>query len=205
MTSPGSSHSPGSSSLPAGAGSRIKGVSLIEIVRVLRKNRLASDALLPPALKGYLHDRILASEWYPEEDYLALLLVLGNILGPLVSGDVWEVIGEAGAEKDFGGVYSSMVKKRDPWSSLALADKIWNLYRDSGRLELKREGPGRARVFLHSYPCACPEVCGTVTGYLKKLVELCDAKNTRVKLVRAPAPDVGPSEWTIEFTESFGG
>jgi len=184
--------------------SRIKGVTLIEIVRVLRKNRVEAEALVPAAYHGYLRDRLLANEWYPEEDYLVLLKALGALLRPAISGDVWEFIGETGAEQDFGGVYSAVVRKHDPWSSLMMADKIWKLYRDTGRLTVTREGPGKARVELSAYPSVCPEVCGTVTGYLKKLVHACGARDVRVRLLSAQPANLGPSEWSIEFTARSG-
>ncbi|HVU03825.1 MAG TPA: DUF2378 family protein [Polyangiaceae bacterium] len=178
---------------------RIKGTSVIEIVRVLRKNKDAARALLPPELHRYLEDRLLSSSWYPEEDYLTLLLALGRVLSPLVSGDVWSFLGHQGAVKDFTGIYSSVIRHGDPWGALSHLNAIWHIYRDSGTLSLDRTGPGSARVLLRDYPTACPEVCGTVSGYLRAVVELSGGTDVKVVLLRAPRMDVGPSEWSLEF------
>ncbi len=183
---------------------RIKGVSLIEVVKVLRANREAAESLVDPALHPYLHDRLLASEWYPEDEYLVLLEAAGRILKPLLTMDVWEFMGEQGAHKDFTGLYASVVRKNDPWGTLRHAGKIWSMYRDTGRLLVERRDEELANLSLHDYANAGPMVCGTLTGYYRELLRLSGASSVRVKMTILRPPGEGPTQWTAEFQGSRG-
>lgn len=179
---------------------RIKGTALIRMVQVLRHNREAARALLPKELHGpYLDERLLPSSWYPEEHYKVLLLALGRMIRPMIDGDVWEFIGVEGAKKDFAGIYSSAIRPGDPQGSLERVDRIWPLYRDTGRLEVEMQGVGAARIFLHDYPLACPEICGTMTGYLREFLTIAGAQDVTARLVDVPPSSEGPAEWSIAF------
>ncbi len=178
---------------------RIKGVSLIEVVKVLRANRDAALGLLHSKLHPYLHDRLLASQWYPEEDYLVLLEAAGKIMEPLLTMDVWEFMGEQGAHKDFTGLYASVVRKGDPWGTLRHAGKIWSMYRDTGRLSVERQSETLAHLALHDYVNAGSMVCGTLTGYYRELLRLSGASHVRVKMTVLRAYGEGPTEWTAAF------
>ena len=46
----------------------IKGIGMVGIVKVLRALRKDSEAKLPQALHHYLNERVIVTEWYPEED-----------------------------------------------------------------------------------------------------------------------------------------
>jgi hypothetical protein len=176
----------------------IKGPSLIEIVKVLRKNKPITKSFIPQDLHHYLHERLLASEWYPEEDYKTLLLVLGQILEPLMPGNVWEFIGHEGARADLTGVHSALVKKGDPWGTLRLTPRIWSLYHDTGRLEADVT-EDQATIRLYDYVTACPEVCATLTGYFKGLLQFSGAQVVEADLVECPPPAEGPSVWKVRF------
>jgi hypothetical protein len=180
---------------------RIKGVSVIELVKTLRKNRGVAETLVAPSLHAYLKERLLPSSWYPEEDYQALLVALGRMLRPLVTGDVWEFIGAQAAQQDLNGVYSILVRKGNPWGALHHANRIWSIYHDTGRMELVRTGPGGADIELHDYAVACPEICGTITGYLRELVVQCGAKDVECRLSKVQPPDEGPCSWSLRFRE----
>lgn len=178
---------------------QIKGASLIQIVKNLRKNREAARALVPEALHRYLEERLLPTRWYPEADYKPLLLALGEMLRPIVPGDVWEFIGEQGAQHDFQGMYASVVRPAQPQGALRRVDDIWHLYRDSGHFEIDPSGEGEFRVRLRDYPLACPEICGTVTGYIRQLLVLSGASDVRVEMIVAPPAQLGPCEWRVRL------
>lgn len=180
--------------------SRIKGTSIIKMLKVLQKNPAVAERLIPAELQHYLEDRVLSSSWYPEEHYKILLLALGSVLKPLVkNSDVWEFIGMEGAQQDFTGIYASAVRKGDPWGGLERIGVVWSMFRDTGRIELVRESETAARVLIHDYPMACPEINGTITGYLQRFVELCGAQEISVQLMRTPNPKQAPSEWMVRL------
>jgi hypothetical protein len=178
---------------------RIKGTALVKMMKVLERDPAVAERLIPASLQHYFKDRVLPSSWYPEEDYKAFLLALGSLLQPQVEGDVWEFIGTEGAEQDFTGIYASAVRKGDPWGGLQRLGMVWSMFRDTGRLELVRESDSVARVLLHDYPMACPEICGTITGYLHRFLDLCGAEDVSVMLLRVASPKQGSSEWLVGF------
>jgi hypothetical protein len=179
---------------------RIKGTSLIKMLKVLQKNPAVAERVIPPELQHYFEDRVLSSAWYPEEHYKILLLALGGVLKPLVkNSDVWEFIGVEGAQQDFTGIYASAVRKGDPWGGLERIGSVWSMFRDTGRIELVRDSESAARVLIHDYPMVCPEICGTITGYLHRFVELCGAHEISVQLVRMQNPKLGPTDWLVRF------
>lgn len=104
-----------------------------------------------------------------------------------------------GAHKDFTGLCASVVRQGDPWGTLRHAGKIWSLYRDTGRLEARRENEALIHLALHDYPNAGAEICGTLTGYYRELLELAGAKNVWVKLTVLRKPEEGPTEWIAKF------
>ena len=179
---------------------RIKGTSIIKMLKVLQKNPAVAERLIPAELQHYFQERVLSSSWYPEEDYKFFLLALGSVLKPLVKNtDVWEFIGMEGAEQDFTGIYASAVRKGDPWGGLERIGSVWSMFRDTGRIELVRESASSARILIHDYPMACPEINGTITGYLRRFVELCGAQDISVQLLRTQPAKQGPSEWAVRF------
>ncbi len=56
------------------------GMTVINAVKYLRKNKDAAKEFLPPKLHGYLEKRILVSEWYPEQDILPILQTLAKLI-----------------------------------------------------------------------------------------------------------------------------
>ena len=180
---------------------RTKGTAIIEIVKALRGIEDAAARLVPEKLQHYLTESLLPTKWYPEEDYKALLIILGTIIAPRIPGNVWEYFGEQGAARDLSGVYAGVADyyKSDPWTALLRMGRLWPLYRNTGRVEVIRLGPGKAQILLHDYAGSCPEVCGTTTGYIRHLLVLSGAKDVEVTLLNAPPPHLGPSEWSIKF------
>lgn len=177
----------------------IKGVSIVSLVKVLRANKEAAANLLPASHQHFLQDRILVSAWYDEEDYKILLVTVGEILRPLVRGDVYEFMGEQGANSDFTTVYQAVVRKNDPSGTVRHFGMIWSMYRDTGRLEIRRIDETHARVLLHDYPNASPETCATLTGYYRALLRLSGASVVAVRLEILRAASQGPTEWSCYF------
>lgn len=178
---------------------RVKGVSVIETVKVLRANREQARSLVPAPLHHYLEERLLASSWYPDVEYHVLLKAAGQILKPHLSTDVWEFIGEAGAAKDFTGLYASVVRHGDPAGTMKNAGKIWAMYRDSGRLTSTTSHAGVVHIALHDYPLVSAELCGTLTGYYRKLLCLAGAQRVSVRLTVLRPAEHGPTEWIAGF------
>jgi hypothetical protein len=143
-----------------------------------------------------LHERLIVSQWYPEEDYRVLILTLGELLADKVPGDVWEFLGEEGGKAQFGALYSMVVKQGDPARTMKRTPATWSLYHGTGRVKVHvDENARRARVELHGYAIACPPVCSTTTGYLRQLLIQAGARSASVQMIDCPPPKDGPVVW----------
>ena len=93
---------------------RIKGTAMLNAVKFLRANfKDKALKLLPPELHKYLKAPILASQWYPEEDDLALVRVLARIMKenvPGVGDDVYAYMGRNAAQADFSTFYANLIR-----------------------------------------------------------------------------------------------
>jgi hypothetical protein len=179
---------------------KIKGIALIGIVKALRALRKGSEAKLPAVLLYYLDERIIVSEWYPEEDYRVLLLTLGELIADKVPGNVWEFLGEEGARAQFGATYAPVVVKGDPVRTLKRAPMTWALYHDTGRVKIDVDDAHRAaRVELHGYPIACRRICSSTTGYLRQLLIQSGTRTATVEMIACPRPEEGPVVWVAEW------
>lgn len=143
-----------------------KGVMLLQIVKVLRANKAAAQALLPRRLAHYLSERIIVTNWYPEEDYYALTLVVGKVLGGGAS-DVWDMLGQMTAADDFAGFYKTMLWKDNPHGMLKNLRELWRIHHDTGRVEVRRLGEHEAIIEIHEYALVAREICVAVGGYCR--------------------------------------
>ncbi|OGP84168.1 MAG: hypothetical protein A2Y95_11310 [Deltaproteobacteria bacterium RBG_13_65_10] len=152
-------------------------------MRVLRANRAAALALLPPRLHHYLQGRIMVSVWYPEEDYLDLLRALSRIL-PKRNGSIYEFMGRQGARMDLKGVYRHMVFPGDPAATLKRCALYWHNYHDTGRCLVTIEGPGQARVDITSYEMTSPEMCEVQLGWYLEALRIAGAPKATIQHTR---------------------
>jgi hypothetical protein len=129
---------------------RHKGTGLLPIVKALSSSA-RGQAAVPERLRHYLHGEIVASEWYPEDDYHALLGILAELATRDGMSDVWTLFGTTGAQRDLAGdqglvreelrVESAGVYRRfvgsEATSVASLFRRLvslWSAYHDSGRM-----------------------------------------------------------------------
>src|SRR5262245_56844621 len=137
----------------------VKGSALIEIVKVLRKNRDRVHDALSPELRSYLDKRILMGTWYPENDYLALLRAVVKL-----AGTSFDKVGAMGARKDLGGVYARLTEMRDVERVVAQIPALWKNYHDTGR-EVVSVSDGKLRVELIDFVIKDVDYCKLIGGY----------------------------------------
>jgi hypothetical protein len=148
----------------------IKGTVVVSTVKMLRVNRDRAAALVPAHLQKYLHDRILVSTWYPEDDAIELARVLAQLL-PLPSHvDRWEMMGRMLVRTDLHGVYRAQLRRDDPLGTLNAGISLWRMYHNTGEMKVNPM-PGGALVALEGYGILLREVCRLLTGSFFELVE----------------------------------
>lgn len=179
---------------------RVKGTSLVGVVKALRRNRERAEALLPEPLQDYLETRVLPSDWYPLEDHVELLRVLGEILKPGQGTEVWEVMGRVTAREHLGETYSHLSRGSGSRAAIRRSATLWQTQFDSGRLDLRFHGPGDAEMELVDFALPSSELCGILAGYFLESFEVTGARDVRVEKRECRAGGGARCRWRITWT-----
>ena len=71
---------------------RVKGIALLQLVKGLRIHRELAEQILDESYHSYLNDLVSLTAWYPEEDHIALLEAMTQIVGD-EEKDPWFFLG----------------------------------------------------------------------------------------------------------------
>lgn len=178
---------------------KVKGTSLLGIVKALRRSRERAEALLAEPLQDYLHTRILPSEWYPLADQLELLRVLGRLVKPPSGTDVWEMMGRVTAREHLGEIYTHLSRGTGSRAAMRRSATLWQTQFDNGRLELRFRGPGEAEMELLDFALPSHELCGILAGYFLESFEVTGARDVRVRKSECRAEGAQRCLWRITW------
>ena len=173
---------------------QIKGTAMLQCVKLLRAQREKAASRLPPEVRHYLEKRIAISVWYPEEDHLALLRVVAELVGA-GQRDVWAFLGRASARNDLQGIYRNMLKLGDPDATLRRGPALWQAYHDSGTVSVAWQGENLVRVGLTDYGVRAAEMCGVFGGYYHELLHLSGAREVSVAHTACRSGGAQVCEW----------
>jgi len=162
---------------------RVKGTQLADLVRALRGMHEQRQLTVPEHLESYIKEKVLVSNWYSEQDFRDMMLLVGRALQPQVDGNVWRFLGQQGAVRDIAGVYATWVRKGDPERTLQFLSQGWSTVRDSGRLTVTMNAPQQAELLIRGYPVMCPELAETNAGYVTEMLKATGVEDVEV-LVR---------------------
>jgi hypothetical protein len=191
---------------------KTKGVIVEAVVAGLRPNRERLRAQIGPTLQRYLDEPILASAWYPFEDYSALVDVLASTVDrALVPGDPYVFFGRTAAQRDIGGSQERVPRQqRAPTSgvyrSTVLAGQgvagqirrvlaVRRQYFSVSAYDVKRTGERALLITLLDFPVVSSNMCAGVTGFLDEAFAM--LKLGRVS--KATCRAVGSSECTWDL------
>ncbi len=179
----------------------IKGISLIDVVKGLRANRQSALARLPDALVPYVDGSryILASSWYPDDDFMALSEIITQIM-PDPGMDPWTWLGCFGGRKAFEGPYAPLVKEGDPGESLARYPEIWRFYHDQGETIVEPAGDQGARITISHYLTTFPSFCRLQAGHMEELLRVAGATSARITVAevgQGDEPARFDARWTL--------
>ena len=158
---------------------KIKGLAMINAIKVLRLKKDEVRKLLPERLHVYLEERVMPSSWYPEEDHWELLRALAKVL-PDPGMDVYEYMGLISARADLGGVYAHLIREGDPATTLRRATFTWGLYHDTGKKEVVEFGDDYVVSEISGFENSSRESCSTVKGWNAELAKMAGGKNVEV-------------------------
>lgn len=167
--------------------SNTKGLAFITVVKALRSAPEQAAETLPQDKQHYLTEIIFPSRQYPTADLLVLLDALVEILPP--RPDQWEWLGTQGAESDFKGTYSALIRRGRPMQTLALFPKIWRLYHDEGVASMREVDERTAELEVRGSIFRHPGFVRLHSGHLQAICELAGARDVTVSVVRQPSPE----------------
>lgn len=162
---------------------KTKGVIVEAVVAGLRPNLERLRGQITPRLQRYLDEPILASAWYPFEEYAELLDILASTVDPkVVPGDPYVFFGRTAAQRDIGGSQERVPRKqRAPsagvYRSTVLAGQgvagqirrvlaVRKQYFSVSTYEVKRTGERTLLIRLVDFPVVSSNTCSGVTGFL---------------------------------------
>jgi len=176
---------------------KTKGTNLVDMVKFLRKQREAAQALLPPHLHSYLSAQLNISAWYPEADMIELVKVLAKLL-PASSETPLVQIGRLNARMHLHGTYAHLLEDARPSVLPIRALALWKSMHDTGEFKLQVEEDG-AEARLAGYGHPTHEMCVMLGAYLQELFVMAgvrDAKAVERTCCRSGAPACC---WRIEW------
>jgi hypothetical protein len=139
-----------------------KGAVLVGPIKLLRKRREEARALLAPELHHYLEERVRLSSWYPETDFISLIVVAAR----LTSEDpdrAMEEMGTVGAHFH-AELYGDLLRSMGSNSSVFA---LWSTQHDTGELRSIADSPTAAHVELVGFDSPSRENCILCTGYIR--------------------------------------
>ncbi len=141
---------------------KIKGIVLLETVKLLRRHAHEARELLPAEHRRYLEEDIELSAWYPETDAAVLFSRAAQLL-PGGGDRALELMGETAARAHHE-IYRGLLS--GPGSS-SRAFALWSNQHDTGELRRIREAPNVLRFELSDFEDTSRELCLIIGGYLK--------------------------------------
>jgi hypothetical protein len=127
---------------------------------------------LTPADRELIEKRLATSSWYSFDTWVALCEAADHVFG---NGDLTlcRQMGRYGGLKDLGTAYRQMFTSGgDPLQIVRYAKQFWNLYYDSGRVEIDREAAGHFDVVVHDFARPHLAHCLRVAGWVDACIEL---------------------------------
>jgi predicted hydrocarbon binding protein len=139
----------------------------------------------------------ILSGWHPVELYHRVLDAVREQAG---GGDpaVFDRIGEYSADSLFNTVYKGYLHQ-NPKQVLENMIPLHSLLNDPGRMELSMNGGATCAIRVFSPP-AESSVCRCATAFYRKVLELCGARDVRVRETTCKTRGDAWCEFRIDWT-----
>ncbi len=178
---------------------RIKGTGMLGVVKTLRLNKDLARKRLPMHLHYYLEERIIASGWYPADDFLMILKTVSKMV-PMSDDEFYEMVGRTSASDDLNGVYHEFRRDGDPLGMLKAGILAWQSYHDTGRILVIPESDTSATVDLVGHEIVCEGMCAINTAWIDEELRLAGARNVEVTHTRCCCRGDQLCRWETKWT-----
>lgn len=170
---------------------------MLQMVKTLRGMPEQAREVLPSELQRYLEERVLPTASYPEEDHLGLLRAVAALTG---TRD-YAMFGRVLADFELGHHYKAHLIEGDPLRTMQRFPLLWSMNHDTGEMTVERGPDGAIEVELAGYHLVASEVCGVVSGYAQRTIELAGGRDVRVQHTRCRKTGAPTCQWVIRSTE----
>jgi hypothetical protein len=196
-----------------------KGTGFVPVISSLKAHPRGPTEV-PAAQQHYLHSQVLATEWYPERDFMALTECLARILEADGMADVWTYFGRVAAERDLKGTQQRIpvarrVKKAGIYRRFAEDEllgigtwlgrmtQLWTVYHDTGRLVVGRStGCEHDAVFrVYEYQFLTAHFIQLLTAYWSEYLTIVGLRAT-LRFARTTSTAWAYGEWELSCEQT---
>jgi hypothetical protein len=181
-----------------GGVAKIKGVTLVETVKFLRRHKDEARAALPPRLRHYLEERVLVGSWYPEADLVPMLRAVAQLAGQS-EATFLEAAGRIAARAQAEGIYAHLVNTADLASMPRKAHALWSSQHDSGTFECRIDGPAQVTFTLRGFAVPSREMCSVTGGYVAEILAMIGLREIEVRQTTCCVDGAPVCTWIASF------
>jgi hypothetical protein len=182
----------------SGGVAKVKGVTLVETVKFLRRHKQAARAALPDPLHHYLEERVLVGSWYPEADLVPMLRAVARIAGQ-PEATFLEAAGRIAARAHAEGIYAHLVHTADLDSMPRKANALWSSQHDTGRFECQIDGPTQTTFALRDFALPSREMCTVTRGYVLEILAMIGLRDIAVREAACCVDGAPACTWIASF------
>ncbi|NQT27189.1 DUF2378 family protein [candidate division KSB1 bacterium] len=153
---------------------------------------------IPVEEKQVLSSMIIHAGWYPFELGEELDQIIVKVLGK-GNPRVFEEIGAQSAVDNLNGIHQTFLTPGDPQAFMKQARSIYKFYYDTGSRTYDQTGPTSGVMTTHNAETLSAVDCLTVIGWYRTGLEMCGAKNVRVKEVKCRAKGDAACEYHFNW------
>jgi hypothetical protein len=182
---------------------KAKGTTLLTLVKFLRSQREAARERLSPDLHHYLEEQVQPALWYPEEDLLALIRVMLELL-PLSRQEALARMGRQVAREHLEGIYEHLrFENRSGLANLARRTyALWASMHDTGRLVARLEAEARASFELRDYGLPSPEMCTIMSAYFYETLRVAGIVDAEIRKLECRVDGAPACRWEASWRNS---
>jgi hypothetical protein len=159
----------------------------------------ALELMSPEVADGYRYHTLLASSWYPIQNYRETLRAFRAVRGD--GPELARAIGKLAARHDMSGVHKQILARLiSPQALLGMSQRVFNTYYDTGKAELLESRRGFAHCMFRDCVGFDENMWAEVAGSCESLLEIAGAENVRLRVIAGAHDGDASAEFEARWT-----
>ncbi len=181
---------------------KVKGTAILGAIKRLRMHKKRALELLPPEFHHYLHERIVAASWYPEELFAPLLRANLELSGlPFEKG--CDRLGVLAAQEHYKVWYGKQLNMPDSRTLMLRMPSLWSAQHDTGQYNLFIESPTTGRFELKNFDFPSRELCLIILAYTREFLRLMGLGDVSASEASCVLKGDEYCSWRLEWTREL--